>query len=54
MPDMNKIFSNFDIKDTVKAINPYGNGHINFTYLVEAVNQALHTAGCKQKCFPRR
>ncbi len=37
MHNLNKIISKFDIKETIKTINPYGNGHINFTYLVETV-----------------
>lgn len=41
MRDLNRIISCFDIKDTVKAINPYGNGHITFTYLVEAVTPSV-------------
>ena len=33
--EFEKIVGSFDIKETVKSVRPYGDGHINDTYLVE-------------------
>lgn len=33
--ELEKIVGSFDIKETVKSVRPYGDGHINDTYLVE-------------------
>lgn len=38
MLDLNKIISNFKICDSIRSVEPYGNGHINHTYVVNTVN----------------
>lgn len=38
MADLNKLVAKFQINDSIKSIEPFGNGHINHTYVVNAVN----------------
>lgn len=38
MLDLNRLATKFQINDSIKSIEPYGNGHINHTFVVNAVD----------------
>ena len=43
----------FDIPDGAWTAEPYGNGHINDTYLIAAGEQAFHSPACQRVRFPQ-